>query len=77
MYISSASGAYCVEEFAAPFCPTAANPDGDERCCLDRMYAAAATSTEKPPRNRPRPLVRLRAKRRKGQDTELADEVLV
>ncbi|XP_049868055.1 pancreatic lipase-related protein 2-like [Pectinophora gossypiella] len=57
----TASGAYCVEDFSTPFCPSASQPVGDARCCLDAQYAAAATT--EPPRHRPRPLVRLRARR--------------
>ncbi|RVE52624.1 hypothetical protein evm_002743 [Chilo suppressalis] len=57
----TASGAYCIEDFSTPFCPaTSGLAEGDDRCCLDAQYAAAATTTQ-PPRNRPRPLVRLRA----------------
>ncbi|KAJ2949977.1 hypothetical protein O0L34_g11304 [Tuta absoluta] len=56
----TASGAYCVEDYSTPFCPSKSNPEGDPRCCLDAQYAAAAT-TEKPPRRRP--IVRLRARR--------------
>ncbi|XP_072938794.1 pancreatic triacylglycerol lipase-like [Epargyreus clarus] len=61
----TASGAFCIEDFATPFCPsTTGLADGDPRCCLDSQYAAAATA---PPRTRPRPrpIVRLRARRLK------------
>ncbi|XP_013142423.1 PREDICTED: uncharacterized protein LOC106106393 [Papilio polytes] len=61
----TASGAYCVEDFTAPFCPaTSGLKEGDLRCCLDKQYAAAA-SAPAPHRPRPRPLVRLRAQRLK------------
>ncbi|XP_048480357.1 phospholipase A1 [Plutella xylostella] len=63
----TASGAYCVEEFTAPFCPSTGSLHGDPRCCLDNMYAAAANSTTVN-RNRPRPLVRLRSRRVKQYD---------
>lgn len=61
--MSRASGAYCVEDFAPPFCPRDGG-EGDARCCLDAQYAAAATA--EPQRVRPRPLVRLRARRVKN-----------
>ncbi|XP_047509303.1 pancreatic triacylglycerol lipase-like [Pieris napi] len=65
----TASGAYCVEDFTAPFCPaTTGLSDGDDRCCLDKQYAAAATTTQ-PPRTRPRPIVRLRSRRIKNIPT--------
>ncbi|VVC95620.1 unnamed protein product [Leptidea sinapis] len=57
----TASGAYCLEDFSAPFCPkTSGLVEGDERCCLDKQYAAAATT--QPPRTRPRPITRLRSR---------------
>ncbi|XP_053612245.1 pancreatic lipase-related protein 2-like [Plodia interpunctella] len=70
----TAHGAYCVEDFTTPFCPHTSNlPEGDRRCCLDDQYAAAA-STE-PQRKRPRPLVRLRARRLKpGDDNALPED---
>ncbi|GBO98573.1 hypothetical protein EVAR_142_1 [Eumeta japonica] len=64
------SGAYCVDDFAAPFCPyTSGLAEGDARCCLDAQYAAAATGD--PPRNRPRPLIRLRTQRRHPQTVSM------
>ncbi|XP_035433553.2 phospholipase A1-like [Spodoptera frugiperda] len=58
----TASGAYCLEDFATPFCPyTSGLQEGDTRCCLDELYAAAATA-DPPQRKRPRP-VRLRGPR--------------
>ncbi|XP_069356150.1 pancreatic triacylglycerol lipase-like isoform X2 [Maniola hyperantus] len=64
----TASGAYCVEDFTTPFCPsTSGLAEGDERCCLDKQYAAAATTT-RPTRTRPRPVARLRARRIKNND---------
>lgn len=57
----TASGAYCVEDFTPPFCPHTSNI-GDPRCCLEEQYAAAAAASS--PRTRPRPLVRLRERRR-------------
>ncbi|XP_026485519.1 pancreatic triacylglycerol lipase-like [Vanessa tameamea] len=60
----TASGAYCLEDFTTPFCPaTTGLLQGDERCCLDKLYAAAA-SAPPPPRARPRPPPRLRARHR-------------
>ncbi|XP_013177338.1 PREDICTED: pancreatic triacylglycerol lipase-like [Papilio xuthus] len=65
----TASGAYCVEDFTAPFCPaTSGLKEGDLRCCLDKQYEAAATAP--PQRQRPRPLVRLRAQRLKPDPLE-------
>ncbi|KAM3959603.1 pancreatic triacylglycerol lipase-like [Aphomia sociella] len=61
----TASGAYCIENFETPFCPsTTGLAEGDPRCCLDDQYAAAATTA--PSRKRPRPLVKLRANRIKS-----------
>ncbi|XP_075974324.1 pancreatic lipase-related protein 2-like [Anticarsia gemmatalis] len=62
----TASGAYCLEDFSTPFCPhTSGLLEGDERCCLDEQYAAAATTEPQRRRpNRPRPL-RLRTSRRR------------
>ncbi|XP_060803836.1 pancreatic lipase-related protein 2 [Amyelois transitella] len=63
----TASGAYCVEDYTPPFCPDTSNAaEGDRRCCLDEQYAAAASAP--PVRKRPRPLVRLRARRVNAPD---------
>ncbi|CAH2234764.1 jg25976 [Pararge aegeria aegeria] len=71
----SASGAYCVEDFTTPFCPSSSGlAEGDTRCCLDKQYAAAAT-TLRPPRTRPRPVARLRARRIKNYDQNVTLDV--
>ncbi|KAH9629682.1 hypothetical protein HF086_001495 [Spodoptera exigua] len=66
---SDASGAYCLEDFATPFCPyTSGLKEGDNRCCLDELYAAAATA-DPPQRKRPRP-VRIRGPRYRHSDND-------
>ncbi|KAL4715481.1 hypothetical protein ACJJTC_009107 [Scirpophaga incertulas] len=68
----TASGAYCLEDFSTPFCPSAAGEEGDARCCLDAQYAAAATAP--PTRVRPRPILRLRTRHpRPYYDNDLID----
>ncbi|XP_028172070.1 phospholipase A1-like [Ostrinia furnacalis] len=67
----TASGAYCIEDFSAPFCPSTPSEEGDARCCLDEQYAAAATA---PPRTRPRPFVRLRNRLAPGDDDNTVED---